>query len=161
MGGFVDYFVEQGFVGHLIAWTGAALAFTVLVVGIATLIARRGRDAGHLKALAFAAGAALIAFAAGVVVFEAVALYTRRVPYGEGPERRGENYEAFVFQAKLVLALAAGLGWVLARRHGERGPWLPTAATAAVVAFMVLSLRAVEFMNACDVGRPFVLDTRC
>ena len=168
MSSFFEYFVEQGFVQHL-AWLGAAaLVVTGLIVGAWAAVGSWRRSVPWYT-VGLAVGVTLLTFAGAVVLFEGAALYLRHVPYGNGGERHLEDYRTFVFNAKLLLAalyaaalLAAALiGLGVARAFGERSARLPLLTAATLVLFMVVSLPYVDFMNACNVGQPFVLSPTC
>ena len=147
---------------------GAALVFAA-VVAVASIVASRRIGRPLARAFVLATTLAVAAFAAAVIAFEAAAQYLRFVPSGSGFERRGHDHAAFIAHAKVpfvalylgALVVAAVVGWVLARAFRDRSGRVAVLTTAATASFMLLSLPAVEFMNACKVGEPFVLSPTC
>lgn len=142
---FLESFGEQA------AWQGPlylapAVALYLLVVAVvAAVAARRARLA--CRAAIAAVGTALAALVLLLSVYGGVVLHLRPSP------ARGE----FVLLAKLafaavylaVLAVAFSVGRLLG------SSWRTAAASVAItLAFLVLTFRYVEFLNACTIGEP-------
>lgn len=164
-GAFVEYFVEQGFPSLFALVAVVAGAYAALWLVTARL-ARRRLPPGLAVAAAVGACAALAVFAIGVTLFEALALYYRQLPPGYGTQRQGAELERFYTAAELgfaalyavVMFVGGTTAAVVARRRSARA-WLSVgAAFGLVVLFVVLTLPLVEFQNACNVGRPLLVD---
>ena len=168
MSNFLDFVVEQGFIGEAFRLLAYALVFAT-VVAVVSIVASRRRGRPLARAFVLATTLAVAAFAAAVIAFEAAAQYLRFVPHGSGFERRCHDHAAFVAHAKVsfvalyvgALVVAAVVGWLLAHALRVRSGRVAVLTTAATASFMLPSLPAVEFMNACKVGEPFVLSPRC
>lgn len=161
---FLDYFREQGFVSVLLTAALAAGLYTGLVCGLRWLLRRwSGRSPSGAGVTGLAA--ALGTWTFGITLFEAAALYWRHDPPGSGAQRQGQGLERFyraaelgfgaLYAAVVVVAVVAPL--LARRRSGERGSAL-TVSVAGTLAFLVLTLPAVEFQSSCDVGRPILVE---
>ena len=165
----IDHALEQGFLQNLAVLVGIALAFGALVSAPAATLAARGDWKPTTMRLALASVAGALFYAVVQAIYQAMALYFRTVPHGSGFEREEVGYESFVFRAGVVfvivialaLLVAAALGYVLAPRTSARRSHLALAGAGAVLVFVALTLPFVDFLNACNVGRPFVLDSSC
>lgn len=163
--GFFGYFVEQDFPEVLVLLAAVAGAYAVLVLAVVRL-ARRRLASGVGVAVAAGTCAALAVFVVGLTLFEAAALYYRHVPPGDGVQRHGADLERFYRAAALgftmlyaLVALAgAAAAALVARRESTRIRPAAAAALALVALFLVLTLPLVEFQNACDGGRPLLVD---
>ncbi len=166
---FFDYFVQQGFLGGLFRFVSLAVVYACVSVGLLALIRRQQWSPRGTVASLVASTVALGLFAAAVVLFHGAALYFRSVPHGSGSQRHGEGYDRFVSTAGLALlavyvgalVAAALIGYALGRLVAAEGRVAAAIAVAALGSFMVMTFPLVEFGNACDVGRAFVLDSNC
>jgi hypothetical protein len=146
-----------------------SLVFLAAAAGVLFFL-RRWLGAPLATAILVGITAVLLVTVLGIALFEASALWYLSAPHGSGRQRLGGDFEDFYAVARLgfialygsLLLVALGSGWVLGRRWVGRGSAVAVATVVAIAAFLVLTFPLVEFMNACDVGRPFLLDdVRC
>lgn len=135
----------------MLAWTGVlylvpvAVVYLVVATVAAAALGRRGRIAPWpaIAGAAAAIAAALLLLAA----YEEVVLDLRPAPTRDDFVLLAKLAFAGLYLAVVGLALAAG------RRLG--GSWRAAAVSVAItVAFLALTFRFVEFLNACNIGEP-------
>ncbi len=162
---FPRYFVEQGFVELALWCVSAAAVYGGVFTGVAAAAARvAGRRMPSSAAVGVLAGLAI--FAAGVTLFEALALYYRYVPPGSGAQRAGPSLDVFYSASRvgfgvlyaLVVGGSAAVAALLARRRRTRPLRPALGAASAVLLFLAITFPAVEFENACNVGRALLVD---
>jgi hypothetical protein len=165
---FPEFVVEQGFDRTLVFLALSALVYVALLAG-AWLVLRRSVNAPVLAAALVSTAAVLVVAVVGITLFEASALWFRSVPHGSGTQRQTASYEDFFTSARAVffglyaslVLLAAGSGFVIARLRTGHAAVAALGAGLAVLGYLVLTLPFVEFLNACDVGRSFIVDADC
>jgi hypothetical protein len=164
--------VETSFAEHVVQVFGdirllaiPSLVFLAVVAGVLFFLRRRLGVPDATAILVSVAGV-LVVTVLGIALFEAAALWYRSVPHGSGHERQVGDFEDFyslarggfiALYASLVL-VAVGSGWMLGRMLVNRGAAVAVVTGMAIVAFLVLTFPVVEFMNACYVGRSFLID---
>jgi hypothetical protein len=158
---FPEFVVEQGFDVPFALLAISALVY-LTVLAVAWLLLRRRVNTPGLGAALVATAAVLVVAVVGITFFEASALWFLS-------ERQGASYEDFFtsaravffgFYASLVL-LAAGSGFVIARVRTGQAAIAALGAGLAVLGYLVLTLPFVDFLNACNVGRPFIGESDC
>lgn len=145
----------------------AALIYNTLV---GVLAWRLGRKWGHQAALGYwlAVALGLLLFVAALVGLMAAAVHFRHDPPGSGAERQGSNRYLYVFLAHgalatvylLIVIVSAALRYAASHRAG-RSKIVTRASVATIVLFMLLTWPFVEFLNACFIGQPFLLNMNC
>jgi len=159
---FLDYYVDQGFLGGLALFVLVGLSAATIYAGVAELflVRRWGPRAAHMSMLATAVS--VVALVVALNLFHATALYLRS-------HRQGSDYDSFVSAAAVVFFSIYGVAFALSATFGALGASLSGAprrrgaiATLVVtIAFASITYPAVEFGNACDVGRGFILKPSC
>lgn len=161
---FPSYFLEQGF--HWTLLFLAALAIVVLgVLAGALFLVRRRLGLHVVSVLLLAAAIALLVAVVAITLYEAAALWYRSLPHGSGNERPAGGFEDFYSAAKvaffglyaLLIGFAVAAAWVLGRMRTRSGGLVAGTAGLVTGAYLVVTLPFVEFQNACDVGRSFVI----
>jgi hypothetical protein len=158
---FPEFVVEQGFDVPFALLAISALVYLAVLAVVWLLLRHRVKTPG-LGAALVATAAVLVVAVVGITFFEASALWFLS-------KRQGASYEDvftsaravfFGFYASLVL-LAAGSGFVIARLRTGHAAVAALGAGLAVLGYLVLTLPFVDFLNACHVGRPFIVDAHC
>jgi hypothetical protein len=165
---FTEYFRDQDFF-KVLAVTAVLAGGFLVALGAAAVIARRGLRFDGVQPFLAASAIALGLYVVGFTLFEAAALYLRTDPHGGGIEKRGTDREQFVALAKTGFALlylgvaltAAAVGYLVARSRSAQPRLVALAALAGIFVFLLLTLPFADFLNACHVGEPFVLDSSC
>lgn len=162
---FPRYALEQDFARHLAILAVFAGAYLVLFAGALLLL--RGRlGMPVVRAVLVSTASALVVAVVGIALFEAAALWFRSESPGSSTLRLGDSYEDFVDTARAtffalyaaLVLLAIGSGFAIGRWRARRGGVAAVATALATAGYLVVTLPFVDFLNACEVGRPFILD---
>jgi hypothetical protein len=161
---FLEYVFGQGFRSFAVLAV-PALVFLIAFAG-ALLLGRRRWGTSFVQATVISTAAVLLVAVLGIALFEAAALWYRT----ERLSTRFEDFEDYFAWAKVgflalysgLVLLALGGGWVVGHVRARRGTTVAIVCGLAVVTYLGLTLPMVEFLNACDVGRSFIIDdVRC
>lgn len=156
---FPSFFFQQGF--HLTFGVLAAAALLCSAVAALAAFLSARIDSRFAGAVVTGVGVALLVTAVGITVFEALALWYR--PDGDGVTLRADDYRDWAHRGFFLLyttfvLLAIGGGWVLGHRRTRRGARAGLTVGAVIAIYLVVTFPFVEFLNACNVGAPIVLD---
>jgi hypothetical protein len=165
---FPEFMLEQSFDETVVYLAIPALVYLALLAAV-WLVLRRRPKAAVLGVVLVSSAAALAVAVAGITLFEASALWFRSDPQGSGSQRQGTDYDDFFASARAaffalyagLVLLAVGIGFVTARVRGRSAAVAAAGCAIAVAGYLALTLPFVDFLNACNVGRPFVSDSRC
>lgn len=111
----------------------------------------------------------LIVAAAGIGVYQELAAYYRRDPPGTGLERVGQARETYVFWARIAffslygffVLVAGGIGYLAGWLQGRFAISYALTVPLAVLLFLLLTLRIVDYETGCSVGESFIFDLSC
>lgn len=138
------------------------------MVALAGVLAffRRRLSMPVVTAIVISTAVAFLVAVIGITLFEAAGLWYRSVPHGSGRERQGGGREDFYSWARVgfvalyssLVVIAVGCGWMLGTTRAGRGAAVGAVTGIAVVLYLSLTLPLIEFQNACNVGRSFLID---
>lgn len=157
----------QNLLGLLGMLLGIGLIYMLLLAACAVLLSRWW-GGGTGRAFWFSNVICLVVVIITISIFEGVSGLFRHDPPGVSGLYRPDwsayatTVEAVFFTLYgLVIALSAAIGYIVGQRRGGQGKWASVAAALAMLTFLILTLPIVDFANACLIGRPFILPTRC
>ncbi len=162
---FPEHFLEQSFDRDALLLAIASLIFLIALAGV-LFLSRRRLGVSFVETVIASSAVVLIVAVIGITLFEAAALWYRSEPHGSGYERQGGGFEDFYFWARVgfvalytgLVLVAVGCGWVFGRVRVRRGAAVAGVTGIVVLLYLGLTLPFVEFLNACDVGRSFLID---
>jgi hypothetical protein len=166
---FPQFFLEQEFDELFLLTAGVAATF-LIVLALMAWVANVRFGFGAARTFVVGSAITLAVFVVGFTVFEAAALYLRTEPFGSGVQRDGREREHFVAVAKsafavlyvAVLVVGAATSYLLARRRTpERAARTALIVAVAILVFLTITFPFAEFINACEVGESFLLESSC
>jgi len=96
------------------------------------------------------------------VLFHAVVFSVFRNVADLGPANENIDELRAVFLVLFAVLLASAVFAGSVAVHLTRAPWLTLlAAVPVIMALALFSFYLLEFLNACEVGRSLVVDSRC